>query len=265
MIAILRNFLRSVLVLSPKDLSACVYLAANSIAPSYKGIELSVAETTLYKALSEATGRTLAQVKSHVDSTGDLGEVAALSRTRQSTLAFTRPASLSVNKVHAKLVEIANLSGNKCQQKKQDMIKQLLVSCGEYEAKYLVRALIGKLRLGLAENSLLVSLAHAAIYTPPGPSTTARVFDASKGIAEDKFKALLDSAVITVKNAYFQLPNFDIVVAALHKYGLDSLCDHCHVTPGVPIKPMLAHPTKVHYLEYICMCNDVYVSALSFV
>ncbi len=42
-----------------------------------------------------------------------LGEVAALSRTRQSTLAFTRPASLSVAKVFAKLTEIANLSGNK--------------------------------------------------------------------------------------------------------------------------------------------------------
>jgi DNA ligase-1 len=50
-----------------------VYLAANSLAPAYKGIELGIGEGTLLKALSEATGRTLQQVKSHVEATGDLG------------------------------------------------------------------------------------------------------------------------------------------------------------------------------------------------
>lgn len=37
MIEVLANFLRSVIVLSPSDLVACVYLSLNQLAPAYEG------------------------------------------------------------------------------------------------------------------------------------------------------------------------------------------------------------------------------------
>lgn len=41
-----------------------------------------------------------------------------------------------------------------------------------------------------------------------------------------------------------ELPSYDLVVPALLEDGVEGLRNHCKLTPGVPLKPMLAKPTK---------------------
>lgn len=49
------------------------------------------------------------------------------------------------------------------QTKKVGIIKKLLAACQGNEAKFVVRSLEGKLRIGLADKTLVVALAHAIV------------------------------------------------------------------------------------------------------
>lgn len=110
MIELCCNFLRSVIALSPKDLTPSIYLIVNKIAPAYEGLELGVGDALLYKAIGEATGRTPAQLKADMESVGDLGEVALQSRSNQRTM--FPPPPLTVRDVYAKFRTIASEHGN---------------------------------------------------------------------------------------------------------------------------------------------------------
>lgn len=73
------------------------------------GLELGVAEHSLMKIIAEATGRTLAQIKTDVANSGDMGIVAQQSKRNQAMLCV--PASLMVTDVFEKLREIAKMTG----------------------------------------------------------------------------------------------------------------------------------------------------------
>jgi DNA ligase-1 len=220
MVSSLRNFFRSVIALTPHELVPCIYLCTNDLAPAYEGIELGVGDSILMKAVGNATGRTTQQIKARIEELGDLGEVAYESRGKQKTLSFAKASKrLSVLQVFDKFTEIAKMSGNKSQQRKVDIIQSLIVACRESEAKYMVRALGGKLRIGLAETSVLVALGHAITFTPPSSVLPLAVVDASKGVKEEVWKGMCEENVLKMKTVFSECPNYGKIIPVLIDKG----------------------------------------------
>ncbi|KAL0951217.1 hypothetical protein HGRIS_007939 [Hohenbuehelia grisea] len=236
--AILTAFLLLVIQRSSPDdsksLLQAVYLCINRLSPDYVGIELGIGESLLIKAIAESTGRSLSVIKADLKKEGDLGLVAMNSKNSQKTL--FKPKPLTVPFVFASLKDIALTSGHSSQAKKVSIITKLLAACQDFEAKYIVRSLEGKLRIGNAEKSVLVAIAHAA--------TLAENEKRTRKYGKDKLEARLEEASNNVKSVYSELPSYDEVIPALLTHGIDGLREHCKLTPGVPLKPMLAKPTK---------------------
>ena len=173
-------FLRQVLRLTPQDLLPTVQLMINKLAADSAGIELGIGESLIMKAIGETTGRNLQIIKADQNEIGDLGLVAARSRSNQPTM--FKPKPLTVRGVLEGLMGIATVSGDGSQGRKVAGIKKLLSAAdaslagkgskgiditkdkgGASETKFIVRFLEGKLRLGLAEKTVIVGLAHAMV------------------------------------------------------------------------------------------------------
>jgi DNA ligase-1 len=239
-------FLRQVLRLTPSDMLPTVMLMVNKLAADYAGIELGIGESLIMKAVSESTGRTLQHIKSDQQEIGDLGLVAAKSRSKQPTM--FKPKALTVEGVRKGLMGIATVEGQGAQGRKVDGIKKLLSAAdahnsgkhidiakdkgGPSEAKFIVRTLEGKLRLGLAEKTVVVAVAQAMIF-----------HEMSK---DGKIPSITDLAKAegTLKTVYSELPSYEVIIPAMLEHGIMKLRENCRLQPGVPLKPMLAKPTK---------------------
>lgn len=161
---LLSNLFSAVLCSSPNELEVMVYLASNHVHPVYAGLELGVGDSILIKAICDATGRKKDAVEEAYEKEGDLGVVAVQSRTSQKTLTFAaKPKPLMATYVLDQFRQLTQIKGEKAQARKVELIKGLMIRCQGQEAKYIIRALQGKLRIGLAEQTVLVSLAHSLI------------------------------------------------------------------------------------------------------
>jgi DNA ligase-1 len=241
-------FMRQVARLTPNDLQPTVLLMVGKLAADYAGIELGIGESLIMKAIGESTGRNLKIIKEDQQKIGDLGLVAAKSRQNQPTM--FKPKPLTIRGVHEGLLKIATVEGQGAQGRKVDGIKKLLSSAdtnlakgqsvditkdkgGPSEAKFIIRALEGKMRLGLADKTVQVSLAHAMVFHTVSQDNNKIPSESDLKKGEEVFKAV-----------YNELPAYEVVVPALLKDGIWKLRENCRLQPGVPLKPMLAKPTK---------------------
>jgi DNA ligase-1 len=143
---------------------------------------------------------------------GDLGDAAAqLSMNRLQQSFFTE--KLTVERVYSTLEEIARTSGEGSSSARMNRLVTLLNSATSLEARFLVRLVTGKLRLGVADFTVLDALAIA--------------------FTEDKKNRE------KLENAYNLTSDLGYVANLLANEGIKAI-ERVKVTSGKPVRPMLA-------------------------
>ena len=140
------------------EIEMVVRLTQGKIAPDFEGVEVGIAEKLALKAIYEATRVDHARINDWWIETGDLGQVAfqAVGMKKQTSLFSEK---LDVAMVFNSLLQISSASGSGSQDLKQKLLAKLFHDSTPIEAKYIARTLNGKMRLGLADMTIIDALA----------------------------------------------------------------------------------------------------------
>jgi len=145
----------------PEDvISKAIYLIQGKLRPNFEGIELGIAEKLVMKAMSKSSGIPLKKIEQDYNKGGDLGQTAEniLQQKIQTTFASE---TITLEKVYETLFKIANLEGKGSQEMKMRYVSSMLNDATPQEAKFILKILLGTLRLGIAENTVMDALAIA--------------------------------------------------------------------------------------------------------
>ena len=197
-------------------LSKTVYLIQGKIRPNFDGVELGIAEKLAIKSISKSSGITIKKIEDDYVIGGDLG-VTAANILKQKTQTTFSAESITLERVYDTLLKIAKLEGRRSQDMKIKYISSLLNDATSDEAKFILKILLGTLRLGVAENTLMDALAIA--------------FTGNKINRE------------LIENAYNVSSDLGHVSEVVARYGIDGM-KKFEISVFNPIRPMLADRVK---------------------
>ncbi len=206
---------------SIQEISEICYLLQGRVAPLCEPVEFGVADKFIIRSIAEALRVSHDDVTRAFRSSGDLGVAAeriAGNRTSAKTM------DMSIDDVFFTLCAIANTKGDGSQEKKIAILSQLLISLDSLAVRYVVRILLGKLRLGCSDMTILDALS----WMKTG----------DKSLRQD------------LEQAYAVRSDIGVIAKIFKKHGVSGLRD-ISSSIGTPILPALCQrlPTADEMIE----------------
>jgi DNA ligase-1 len=209
----LTDHLVELLKITPtEEIEKVIYLIQGKLRPDFEGIEIGLAEKMILRALAQSSGKDIASMLEIYRSTGDLGDLAkeAMAHRNQTTLSSQ---ITTVEQVYSVLFKISKTIGPGSQEIKIKLVTGLINECSPREARYIIKFIIGSLRLGIADNTVMDALSLA--------------FTGSK-----KNRVMLE-------NAYNSSSDLGLVAKILATESLDAV-EKVKIHLFKPVRPMLA-------------------------
>ncbi len=197
----------------PEEMAEVIYLTQGKIHPDWTGEpEIGMAEKSVVEAIVKATGLPKAKVEQLIAETGDIGHAAeaALKQKKVANFSGRKPTA---SEVYNTLDAIANESGQGSATRKVDRLVKLMVNVTPTAARYLARTVVGALRLGVGDMTILDALAIARTGS------------------KDAREAL--------ERAYYLSSDLGDVAETLAGKGMEAI-EHFQITVGKPIMAMAA-------------------------
>lgn len=213
------------------QVDAVVYMMQGALRPDFEGVELGMAEKSVLKALAEVTGLRDDVLVKMKNEEGDVG-LAAAKALRSKKQRSLGAEALTLRGVYDQLMSIARSSGTGSQEQKRHLFSELLTNATPEEAVYLVRTVTGRLRLGVADMTLLDALAS---------------FDAGTAVSlatlEPEDRAKREELRRLVERAYNVSSDLGLVAKSFLEGGAKGLA-RIRMRVGTPIRPMLAERAR---------------------
>lgn len=232
--------------LDADEMEPAVRLMQGKVAPDWEGVELGLAEKLVLQVLARAAGLNVrtggVQEATRVyHDAGDLGLAAQRLMEQKGgaaqvgLMAFgaEEAPGLTVRAVFERLHAIAAVEGAGSQDTKQKLLGKLLADAGPREAKFIVRTVAGRLRLGVADMTFLDAL--TVWHRGEGVKSVTEMEPEEREAHEDVRRRL--------ERAYDLRSDLAFVARTLAEGGLDAI-DEVQVRHGTPLRPMAAERLK---------------------
>ncbi len=218
---------------SSAEVAAAMYMLQGQLAPTFRSIEFNLSQKLALRAvsefvLSESSDDNVELVTKLFKQFGDLGgliESLKLNhKDRLRELASTDiQKEYSILEIHKRLVEIAELEGKGSQEAKMSGFSQLMLELDALSARYVARIVIGKLRLGVSEKTMLDAFSHVVVGDKSMRSEIERAFGAKADIG--------DLARLVLEHME-------------NKEDLHLVLGKIELTPGIPVASKLVEREK---------------------
>jgi DNA ligase-1 len=155
LIELLTQLFRS--IEQPDEIEQVCYLVQGRVAPFFEALEMGMAEKSVARSIAMAFHTTPEHVETLYATLGDMGLVAGQVNREAGIV----PAVLRVEEIFQGLKAIAQTAGKGAVEQRIARLSDLLRRVDSVSAKYVVRILLGNLRLGIGDATVLDALAKA--------------------------------------------------------------------------------------------------------
>ncbi len=180
------------------EIGKIAFLTLGKLYPDFEGIKLMLAEKMVIKALSLATGTSEKSITTIFEEVGDLGKTTFQlleKKPQTSLLSFTQTKEeekeFEITEVWEILDKIARMSGEGSADKKIKTLAGLISKVTPLEARFIIRIVIGQLRIGVESHLLLEALSVSKTGSRESKSLLERAYNRNADIgfvAEQLYK-----------------------------------------------------------------------------